>query len=45
VNKQQKEQVVAEWHDRFERAGSAILVQYSGLTTKEIEEIRKTIIQ
>jgi len=37
---QLKEQTVAEIKDRFARASSVILVDYRGLTVKELQELR-----
>jgi large subunit ribosomal protein L10 len=36
----QKEQMVAEIKDRFARASSVILIDYRGLTVKELQELR-----
>ena len=40
-NRDIKEQVVAEIKDRFERAGSVVLVDYRGISVEQVTQLRK----
>lgn len=43
MNRQQKEQVVGCLKDKFAISGASVIVQYKGLTVKEMRDLRKQL--
>ena len=45
LDRAKKEQVVAELHDKLERASAAILTDFKGMTVEEITALRNALAQ